>query len=72
MIAGRIAADDEHEIGVLDVVEHDRRGAGAERRCQPDAARLMAVVAAVVDVVRAVEPSEELQQEARFVASSGR
>ena len=34
MIAGRIAADDEHQVGMFDVLERDRRRAGAQRAGQ--------------------------------------
>ena len=70
MIAGRVAANHEHQVGVLEVFELDRRRAAAGDARQPDAAGLMAVEAAIVDVVRAVEPGEELQQEAGFVAAA--
>ena len=70
VIAGRVAADDEHQVGVLQVFELDRRRAAAGDAGQADAARLVAVVAAVVDVVRAVQPGEELQQEAGLVAAA--
>ena len=70
VIAGRVAADDEHQVGVLQIFELDRRRAAAGDARQPDAARLVAIVAAVVDVVRAVQPGEELQQEAGFVAAA--
>ena len=70
MIAGRVAADDEHQVGGIEVFEHDRRRAAAGRARKADAARLVAVEAAVVDVVRAVEPGEQLQQEAGFVAAA--
>jgi hypothetical protein len=68
MIAGGIAADQKDQIGALYVFECDRCGAGAERRREADAAGLMAKIAAIVDVVRAVQPGKELQQKARLVA----
>ena len=73
MVAGRVAADDEtpgrrcstsSSVTVAVPVPSDA--------CQADAAGLVAVVAAVVDVVRAVQPGEKLQQKAGFVASCGR
>jgi hypothetical protein len=54
VIACRIAADDENEIRLLDVLELYCARAAADRAIEPDAARLVAVVTAVVDVVRAV------------------
>ena len=70
MVAGRIAADDEDQVGLFDIFQHDRRRAAADADGQPDAAGLMAIVAAIVDVVRAVEPGEELQQKAGFVRAA--
>ena len=70
MIAGRIAADDEHQVGVLDVFQHQRGRAGSQHAAQSDAARLMTVEAAIVDVVRPVHPREDLQQEAGFVRTA--
>ena len=58
------------QVGVLEVFELDRRRAAAGDARQADAAGLVAVVAAVVDVVRAVQPGEELQQEAGLVAAA--
>src|SRR5687768_10636133 len=70
MIARRIAANDEHKIGVLDVLQRDRGGSAAGDAREPDAARLMAVIAAVVDVIRPIQPSEQLQQKTCFVAAA--
>ena len=70
MVAGRVAADDEYAVGVLQIFEFDGRGAAARDARQADAAGLVAIEAAVVDVVRAVESSEQLQQEAGFVAAA--
>ena len=67
VIAGRVAADHEDRVGLFEIVQLDRSGPRAEDVRQTDAARLMAVVRTVVDVVRAVHPREELQQEAGFV-----
>ncbi len=58
------------QVGVLQIFQLDRRRAAAGDARQADAARLVAVVAAVVDVVRAVQPGEELQQEAGLVAAA--
>ena len=62
-----IAADQHVEVAVLDVFELHRRRARAQARRQADAARLMAVVRAVVDVVRAEHPRKQLQQEPGLV-----
>ena len=67
MVRRRVAADQDVEVAALDVLELHRRGAGAERGVEADAARLMAIVGAVVDVVAAERPREELQQEAGLV-----
>ena len=68
MVAGRVAADQEDHVGAFHIVEFDGAGTAANHAREADAAGLVAVEAAVVDVVRAVEPREELQQEACFVA----
>ncbi len=47
-----------------------RRRAAADARLQSHAAGLMAVVAAIVDVVGAIDASQQLQQKARFVAAA--
>src|SRR3990172_9321586 len=70
MVTGRIAADHEYQIGVMQVLELNGGGAAAGNAGERDAAGLVAIVAAVVDVVRAVEPREELQQEAGLVAAA--
>ena len=61
------------EVGVLEVVERDGRGAACRwRRCSADARRLVAVVRAVVDVVGAVDARQALQQEGGLVAAAAR
>ena len=70
VVGGRVAADEEKQVGVFDVFERDGGRAGAQRFAQADAAGLVAVEGAVVDVVGAVEPGEELKQEAGFVGGS--
>ena len=58
------------QIGLVEIFELDRRRAAAGGGREADAAGLVAVVAAVVDVVRAVEAGEELQQKAGLVAAA--
>ena len=70
MVAGRVAADEEYEVGVFQVFELDRRRAAAGDARQSNAAGLVAVVTAVVDVVRAVKAGEKLQQKTGFVAAA--
>ena len=70
MVAGRVAADDEHAVGVLQIFEFDRRCAAAGDARQSDAAGLVTIEAAVVDVIRAVEAGEKLQQEPGLVAAA--
>ena len=67
MVRGGIAADEDVEIAALHVLELHGRGAGPKAGREADAARLVAVERAVVDVVRAERPGEELQQETGFV-----
>ena len=70
MVAGGVTAEQEDHVGMFHVVELDGAGAATDHAREPHAAGLVAVEAAVVDMVRAVEPREELQQEARLVARS--
>src|SRR5262249_3197026 len=70
MVARRVAADHEYAVCCLQVVELDRRGAAYNDAGEAHTAGLMAVEAAIVDVVRAVKASKELEQEARFVAAA--
>ena len=70
VIAGRIAADDHGQIALLQIVQRYRGRAGAEGLIQSDTAGLMAIVAAVVDVVGAVESSSQLQEKAGFIAAA--
>src|SRR5689334_5408190 len=67
MVRRGVAADEDEQIGVVHVVEGDGGGAGAERARQADAAGLMAVVRAIVDVIGPVKAGEELQEEAGLV-----
>ena len=68
VVAGRVAAEQEDHIGMFHVIERDGAGARADHASEPHATGLVAVEAAVVDVVRAIEPCDELQQEACLVA----
>ncbi len=52
---------------MVQIVQLHRRGAGSQALVQAHAGGLVTVVGAVVDVVGAVEPGEQLQQESRFV-----
>ena len=60
VVRGGVAADEEYGITLGKIVEDNRRRARAERAADSDPACLMTVVAAVVDVVGAVEASEQL------------
>ena len=73
MIGGRVGRHQDVKIGLLEVVQPDGGHAGADGRREPDAAGLVAIEGAVVDVVRAEQPRQQLQQEAGFVrrASAG-
>ena len=70
VIAGRVATDDQGQIALLQIVERDGGRAGTQRLIQSHTAGLMAVVAAVVDVVGAIQARSKLQQKARFVAAA--
>src|SRR5262249_3878079 len=67
VVGSRVAADQEVQVGVFNILQADGRGAGPERAGQPDGAGLVAVVGAVVYVVGAVQAGEQLQQEAGLV-----
>jgi hypothetical protein len=69
MIAGWIPANDEHQIALIDILQSHRGRARSERSTQANPAGLMAIVAAVIDVVGAIQPSHQLQQESSFVAA---
>ncbi|MCE9525788.1 MAG: hypothetical protein K8R36_07010 [Planctomycetales bacterium] len=51
MVAGGIAADDKDEVRVLHILQRQRRRAAADGSLQADTARLVAIEAAIVDVV---------------------
>ena len=70
MVARRVAADDEYEVRVIDILQHQRGRSRAENTVQPDAACLMAVKATVIDVVGAEDPREDLQQETGLVRAA--
>ena len=57
-------------MGWLDILELQGGGAGSDTRLEANTARLMAIVGAVVDVVRAVQPSKQLEQEAGLVRAA--
>ncbi len=56
MIAGRIAPDNHGAVGHLEIVQCHCGRAGTQGGIQSDPAGLMTVVAAIVQVVGAVEP----------------
>ena len=70
VVAGRVAADDEDRVCLIEIFERDGAGARAGDTGEADAAGLVAVVAAVVDVVGSVEAGEELEEESGFVAAA--
>ena len=70
VVAGRVAANKEHAVGVLQILKLDRSGPAARDAGEADAARLVAIVTAIVDVVRAVQAGKKLKQEASLVAAA--
>lgn len=70
MVRRRVAADQNVEVAGVEVFQPNRPSAGSDRAGQADSAGLMAVVRAVVDVVRAEQPRQQLQQEAGFIRGS--
>ena len=71
-VRGGVRADHEDQVGLLPVVEVAGALAGAERRGQRAAARLVAHVRAVGQVVRAELAHPELVEEGRLVAEPAR
>ena len=68
-----VRADHEDDVGVLDILEGVRRGAGAEREREPRDGRSVADTRAVVDVVGLEgHPREFLHDVALFVRSPAR
>src|SRR5262249_22709612 len=67
VIRGRVAADQEKQVGALHVFQTNGGRARSDGSCEPHAAGLVTVVGAVVDIVGAVQTSEKLQQKARLV-----
>src|SRR5262245_6672928 len=70
MVARRIATKDEHQVSMLDVIQHRRGGPTAEGRLQGHGAGLRAEVTAMADVVSAEDACEELEQKACFVGAA--
>ena len=71
-VRGGVVADQPDRVGLLPVVQVDGALAGAERRRQRAAARLVAHVRAVGQVVRAELAHPELVEERRLVARAAR
>src|SRR5262249_48753424 len=70
MVARRIAADNEYTVGFFQIFEVNRRGPVSNDAGEADTAGLMAVEAAIVDIVGAVQPGKKLQKETGFVAAA--
>ncbi len=70
MIARRVAANHEHTISLFKIFERNRCSASAYTRLQTDATGLVAVIAAVVNVIGPVQARQQLQQEASFFATT--
>jgi hypothetical protein len=68
VVAGRVRAGDQDEVGLLQVVEDDGGGAGAVDPVERHPGRGVAVVGAVVDVPGAVGAGRELEEVGRLVA----
>ena len=70
MVAGRIAAYDKNQIGAFQVLQHNGGGTAAQGAGQSHPAGLVAIVAAVVHIVRAIHSGEELQQKPRLIRTA--
>ena len=70
MVGAGVLADDHEQVGLVDVLERDAALADADRLSQRRAARLVAHVRAVRQVVGAVGADERLVEERRLVAGA--
>ena len=68
VVGAGVLADDEQQLGLVDVLQRDGPLAHADRLGEGDAARLVAHVRAVGEVVRTEQPHEELVGEGGLVA----
>ena len=67
VVRSGIAADQHVQIGFVEVFEANCSGACSDAGCQTDSARLVTIVRAIVDIVRAEQSRKQLQQEAGFI-----
>ena len=72
MVGAGVVADRQDQVGAVEILEADGALADADRLWQPDRSRLVAHVRAVREVVGAVKPHEQLEQECRFVRAATR
>ena len=72
MVGAGVLADDDDQLGVVDVVEADRALADADRLGERDRGRLVAHVRAVGQVVGAERADEQLVDERRLVGGLAR
>ena len=72
MAVGRVGADQQHNVGLLDRVEILRAGRGAERRAQSVARRRMADASAGVGVVVAEHLARQLLHQIRLLIGAAR
>jgi hypothetical protein len=72
VVRARVLADDDQQVGVMDVVERDAALADADRLGQGDAGGLVTHVRAIGQVVGAESPHEELVEERGLVRRASR
>ena len=72
MVGPRVLTDDEDGVGLLEIIERHGPFADADRLGEGEAARFMAHVRAIRQVVSAEPPSEQLIKKRRFVAGAAR
>jgi hypothetical protein len=72
VVRARVLTNDEDAIGKLEIRQRDRALADADRAAQALAARFVAQVAAIRQVVGAERACEQLVQKRRFVAGAAR
>src|SRR5262245_66429159 len=72
MVARRVGARDQRQVGLLEVLEAHRRGAGAVHPIEGDARGGMTVERAVVDICGTEGACDELEEEGSLVARPAR
>ena len=70
VVGAGILTEDKNRVGLFKILKRHSAFAGGDRFAHPDAARLVAHVRAVGEIVRPEKPTEELVKERRLVAGA--